>query len=385
MQSTKPSDQVAFLDLKFCWNELQDELETAMLTSVRSGMYIGGSDVETFENEFAAYAGTEHCIGVGNGLDAITVSLMTLQIGPGDEVIVPAHTFIASWLPIVRLGATVVPVAPDMTTMNMNPDLLEQAITKNTRVVMPVHLYGRPAKLDQIAAICEHHKIPIIEDAAQAHGATLNGKRIGSWGNTTCWSFYPGKNLGAAGDAGAITTNDPLIAKQARNIANYGSSRKYIHESIGINSRLDPVQAATLSVKLRHLEKWNTRRSQLAEHYINRLNTSDLILPPGNDTACSSWHLFVVRIEQRNELAQFLADRGIQTLIHYPTACSDHQAFSGLNIPASQAARDIANTALSLPIGPHLQLEDADKVADAIKQFFGNNSKADRPPIASDS
>src|ERR1035441_7113136 len=248
---------VPFLDLGASYREIQAELESAILASVRSGWYIGGQDVEAFEQEFAAFTETRYCVGVANGLDALRLSLLAMGIGAGDEVIVPSNTYIATWLAVSQSGATPVPVEPVESTYNLDPERIEAAITPRTRAILPVHLYGQPADIDPIVSIAEKHGLRVLEDAAQAHGARYKGRRVGGHGDVVAWSFYPGKNLGALGDAGAVTTNDSELADRIRVLRNYGSRVKYVNEVQGCNSRLDPVQAAALRVKLRHLDEWN--------------------------------------------------------------------------------------------------------------------------------
>jgi dTDP-4-amino-4,6-dideoxygalactose transaminase len=268
---------VPFLDLGAAYREIQAELESAVFTSLRSGWYIGGRDVEAFEEEFAAFTETRHCVGVANGLDALHLALVAMGIGVGDEVIVPTNTFIATWLAVSQSGAILIPVEPVESTYNLDPDRIEAAITPRTRAILPVHLYGQPADLDPILALARKHGLRVLEDAAQAHGARYKGKRIGGHGDVVAWSFYPSKNLGALGDAGAVTTNDPEVADRVRVLRNYGSRVKYVNEVKGCNSRLDPVQATVLRVKLRHLDEWNARRTAIAARYTAELAGTGLV------------------------------------------------------------------------------------------------------------
>src|SRR6266446_8341815 len=288
--------KVPFLDLKAAYRELQVDLDAASRRVMESGWYILGQEVEAFENEFAAYCGAKHCVGVGNGLDALILILRSYEIGPDTEVIVPANTYIATWLAVSYVGATPVPVEPDLQTYNLDPGRIEDAITSQTRAIIPVHLYGQPAEMEAIREIALRHGLKIIEDAAQAHGGAYGGKRAGNLGDAAAFSFYPSKNLGAFGDAGAVVTNDDDIADRVRVLRNYGSRRKDYNEVKGINSRLDPLQAGFLRVKLKHLEEWNGRRRNVAQQYLEALNgCPDVILPGAARDAEPAWHLFVLR------------------------------------------------------------------------------------------
>jgi dTDP-4-amino-4,6-dideoxygalactose transaminase len=357
---------IPFLDIAAASAELEDEIAEALARVRRSGWYIGGPELEAFEAEWAAYCGAAQAIGTGNGLDALILALRACGIGPGDEVIVPAHTFIATWLAVSQLGAVPVPVEPDPGTMNIDATRVAARIGPRTRAILAVHLYGQPADLDPLLDLARAHGLRLIEDAAQAHGARYKGRRIGAHGDAICWSFYPGKNLGALGDAGAVTTNDPGIAAAIRRIGNYGSERKYVHDERGINSRLDPIQAAVLSVKLRHLDSWTARRRRLAAAYAAALGDSDLILPQVPDWADPVWHLYVVRHTDRTWLQSRLAQAGIATMIHYPIACHRQGAYADmahLDLPITE---DLARTVLSLPMGPHCPETVAERVAQAL-------------------
>jgi dTDP-4-amino-4,6-dideoxygalactose transaminase len=350
---------VPFLDLRAAYLELRNELDAAYHRVMNSGSYILGEEVERFESEFAAYCESAHCVGVASGLDALTLGLRALGIGPGDEVIVPSHTFIATWLAVSHAGATPVPVEPDERSYNIDPGRIEATITPRTRALVPVHLYGQPADLDPILDIARRHGLTVIEDAAQAHGARYKGKRIGGHGDAAAWSFYPGKNLGAFGDGGAVTTNDPKLAERLRVLRNYGSRVKYVNEVQGFNSRLDPVQAAFLRVKLRHLDAWNDRRRVIAANYLEALSETSLSLPWVPNWAEPVWHLFVVRSRDRDALQTRLSEVGIGSQIHYPIPPHEQQAYiveggEGANLPI---ASSLADQVLSLPIGPHLSLE----------------------------
>ncbi len=364
---------VPFLDLHAATAELAGPIEQAVLRVTRSGYYIGGPETEAFEAEFAEYTGAACCVGTGNGLDALELALRAMGVGPGDEVIVPSNTYIATWLAVSAVGARPVPVEPDPATHNIDPARIEAALSARTRVILPVHLYGQPADLAPILALAKHHGLRVLEDAAQAQGATWRGRRIGSHGDAVCWSFYPGKNLGALGDAGAVTTSDPEIAAEIRRLGNYGSSRKYICETRGTNSRLDPIQAAVLRVKLAHLDAWNDRRRAAAAVYLAALPGLGLGLPSVLPDADPVWHQFVVRSSRRDELQHRLAGAGIATLIHYPVAPHMQEAYADLGLAADDLpiARDLSREVLSLPIGPHLTREMQDRVIDALLQQTG--------------
>lgn len=360
---------VAFLDLREAYVELAAEIDTAVARVLASGWYIGGPEVATFEAEFAAYCEASHCVGAGNGLDALRLVLDAMGVGPGDEVIVSSNTFIATWLAVDMVGATAVPIEPNPITHNMNPALVEAAITQRTKVIMPTHLYGQPADLDPLIATARRHGLKIVEDAAQAHGARYKGKRIGAHGDAVAWSFYPGKNLGALGDGGAVTTDDPDLAARIRRIGNYGSSEKYVHQVKGINSRLDPIQAAVLSVKLRHLDAWNARRSEIASRYIADLAGTAVRLPFVPNWAEPAWHLFVVESDRRERLRAAMAERGVETLVHYPVPPHLQTAYAerGMGVGSFPIAERLADTVISLPIGPQMKADDVDAVIAALR------------------
>lgn len=362
-------NSVAFLDLGAAYRELQPQLDAAVARVLASGHYILGPEVEAFEAEFAAYCGARHGIGVANGLDALHLILRAMDVGPGDEVIVPSNTYIATWLAVSQCGAIPVPVEPDPATHNIDPQRIEAAITPRTKVILPVHLYGQPADMDAILAIARKHGLRVLEDAAQAHGARYKGQRIGAHGDAAAWSFYPGKNLGALGDGGAITTNDDALADRLRVLRNYGSRVKYVNEVQGWNSRLDPLQAAVLRVKLAHLEAWNARRSAIAALYQRELAGTGIGLPQVPAWADPAWHLFVVRHPRRDDLQRRLGDAGIGTLIHYPLPPHRQQAYAGLGLAdhAYPVASRLADEVLSLPMGPHLSLAQAQQVVTAVK------------------
>jgi dTDP-4-amino-4,6-dideoxygalactose transaminase len=335
------------------------------------GRYLLGPELAGFEEEFAAFVGTRHCVAVGSGLDALGLVVEACGISAGDELIVPGNTFVATWLAADRAGATPVPVDPDPATFNLDPAGIEAAITARTRMIVPVHLYGRPAAMDDIRAVAARHGLFVLEDAAQAHGARYGGARAGALGDAAAWSFYTSKNLGALGDGGAVTTDDDELAERLRMLRSYGSSEKYRHELSGVNSRLDELQAAVLRVKLEHLDVWNERRRSVAARYLEGLAETELVLPALLDGADHVWHLFVVRTRRRDELRAALADTGIETGVHYPLAPHRQPVFAGLGIdPGSLPVSErLQHEVLSLPIGPHLTDDQVDHVVDRIRAF----------------
>lgn len=364
---------IPFLDMKSPYEELKAEIDDALQRVAASGWYIGGTEVEQFEADFAAYCGAQHVVGVANGLDALHLALLALGVGEGDEVIVPSNTYIATWLAVSQCRASPVPVEPDPATHNLDPARIRSAITKRTKVILPVHLYGQPADMDPILEVAREHGLKVLEDAAQAHGATYKGRKIGSHGDAVAWSFYPGKNLGALGDAGAVSTNDAYVADQIRVLRNYGSRVKYVNEVRGFNSRLDPLHAAVLRVKLRHLDAWNGRRTAVAERYLSALPDVPLGLPHVPSWTKPAWHLFVVRHPRRDELQRKLEGLGVSTLIHYPIP--PHRQAAYARSPAAKSELPIAtlmaDEVLSLPMGPHLSTEQADGVIRALAQALG--------------
>ena len=359
---------IPFLDLATPHAELRAELRAAFERVLDSGWFILGEEVAAFEREFASYCGAGHCIGLGNGLDALHLILRGYGIGPGDEVIVPSNTFIATWLGTSFAGATPVPVEPDPRTYNLDPARITAAITSRTKAIIVVHLYGQPADMDPIMAIARLHGVKVIEDAAQAHGARYRGRRVGVLGDAAAFSFYPGKNLGALGDAGAVTTDDEALAGAVRALGNYGSRVKYQHEVKGFNSRLDELQAAFLRTKLVRLDEWNARRQAVAHSYLARLDRSVVTLPFVPDFADPVWHLFVVRSPDRAALQRHLAARGVGSVIHYPTPPHLQDAYAEMAIPAGRfpVAEAMHREVLSLPIFPSLSDRDIAAVAAAI-------------------
>lgn len=360
--------RLAFLDLGAAYRELQPEIDAAVARVLASGWFIGGPEVEAFEAEFADYCGASHCVGVGNGLDALHLALRVLDVGPGDEVIVAGNSFIATVLAVSMVGATPVFVEPDAATHNLDPARVESAITERTRAILPTHLYGQPADIDALLAIARKHGVKLIEDAAQAHGARYKGRRVGAHGDLVTWSFYPSKNLGTLGDGGAVTTNDAALAARIRRLGNYGSSKRYVNEERGVNSRLDPIHAAVLRVKLARLDQWNDRRKVIAALYLEQLAGTALILPSVPDWADPAWHLFVVRSEQRDALAASLSGAGIDTIIHYPIPPHLQQAYANLGLARGSlpVSERLADEVLSLPIGPHMTIEQVETVIAAI-------------------
>jgi len=362
---------IPFLDLRAAYLELKDEIDAAVARVLDSGYYLLGKEIESFEKEYAAYLGVEHCVGVGNGLDALHLALMALGVGEGDEVLVPSNTYIATWLAINYAGAKPVPVEPDERTYNLDPQRIAAAITRKTKGIVPVHLYGQPADMDGIREVARKHGLWILEDAAQGHGARYKGKRVGGLGNIAGWSFYPGKNLGAFGDAGAVTTNDRDLADRVRVLRNYGSRVKYFNEVKGVNSRLDEIQAAVLRVKLKHLDAWNERRRVIAEQYHEGLAGSGLVLPCVPDWADSVYHLFVVRHREREALREHLEKNRIGTLVHYPVPPHLQKAYAelGMHEGGLPISERIHKEVLSLPIGPHLGEQQAAAVIEAVREF----------------
>lgn len=376
---------ISFLDLKSVNAAYRDELIEACARVIDSGWYVSGNELANFEHEFAAYCGSNHAIGVANGLDALVLILRAwLELGylrPGDEVIVPANTYIASILAISANRLVPVLVEPDPTTYNLCPQNTIAAITTRTRAILPVHLYGQLADMPGLMRIADEYGLLVIEDCAQAHGAEINGKKAGSWGNAAGFSFYPGKNLGALGDAGAVTTADDELAQTLRALRNYGSHEKYKNIFQGVNSRLDEIQAAMLSVKLKYLDQETVHRRTVAAAYLAGLKNDEFELPLANDVAVANlsshvWHLFVIRCKQRHALQQHLAASGVQTLIHYPIPPHQQQAYKAWNDRSYPVTEALHRQVLSLPIGPQITLEQVDEVIDACNAFEAGNYQA---------
>ncbi len=371
---------IPFLDLKAINAQYRQELIDACTRVLESGWYISGEELSQFETNFAQYCGTQYAVGVANGLDALTLTLRSWKalgkLEDGDEVIVPANTYIASILAITENNLTPVLVEPDLNTYNLDPTKIEQAITGKTKAILPVHLYGLLADMPRIMAIAEKYNLLVLEDAAQAHGASIDGKKAGNWGDATGFSFYPGKNLGALGDAGAVTTNDPELADMLKALRNYGSHEKYKNLVPGVNSRLDEIQAAMLNVKLEHLDQEIKHRREIANFYLQGINNPYIQLPLSKEIDATTyerhvWHLFVIRTDKRAELQKHLADNGIQTLIHYPIPPHKQQAYQEWNHLSFPITEEIHETILSLPMGPTQSLEEAHKVIEVCNAFKG--------------
>ena len=373
---------VPFLDFAPTHQEIRPGLFEAMTRVLDSNRFILGREVGVFEVKWAEYCDVGHAVGIGNGLDALYLILRAIGVGPGDEVIVPANTFIATWLAVTMCGATPVSVEPDSETFNIDPGLIRDAVTSRTKAIIAVHLYGQPADLDELVAVSTELGVSLVEDAAQAHGALYKGKRIGGHGVAAAWSFYPGKNLGALGDGGAVTTNDPELAAKVRLLSNYGSPAKYEHTVQGVNSRLDELQAAVLLEKLRVLDEWNERRGSIARLYTIGLegflekNKSNgdvklISLPVVPVWAKPVWHLYVIRVAQRDDFVSYLSAQGIETSIHYPIPPASQGAYKNLAIELKSGFSDrTAGELVSLPIGPHLNQDQAHLVVSVCQAFF---------------
>jgi dTDP-4-amino-4,6-dideoxygalactose transaminase len=366
--------KIPFLSFQAMHSQIKGEMAAAFDEFYDSAWYILGSKVQKFEEEYAAFNDVGYCVGLSNGLDALHLSLIALNVGKGDEVIVPSNTYIATVLSITYVGATPVLVEPDPGSYNIDPGKIEAAITKRTKAIMPVHLYGQSCEMDRIMAIAKKHNLFVVEDNAQAHGAYFRDKITGSWGDMNATSFYPGKNLGALGDAGAVTTNDAQLARRVKLLRNYGSEKKYYNEEVGYNRRLDECQAAFLSVKLKYLASWTKQRQEIADWYNDALKgVGDLVLPTVIAGATHVYHIYMIRTNKRNELQQYLADRDIGTLIHYPIPAHLQQAYKELQYQRGDfpIAEEIAATCLSLPLWPGMSEEQVEKVAVQIKKFYG--------------
>lgn len=351
--------------------EIKEELQRAFKEVMDNSWFILGEQVEKFEEEYAAYCGCKYCIGCGNGLDAIYLILKAMNIGPGDEVIIPSNTFIATALAVSYSGASVVFVEPDINTYTVKAEAVKERITEKTKAVIAVHLYGRPAEMDKLSELCKDEGVKLIEDAAQAHGAKNKGKIVGGLGDAAAFSFYPGKNLGALGDGGAVVTNDKDLAEKIKALRNYGSREKYQHLYKGNNTRLDEMQAAFLRVKLVSLDKWNNARQEIALKYLKGINNTKIILPKGNDNSESVWHLFVIRSDRRNELQQYLKERGVHTVIHYPVPIHLQEAYKELNLGIGDLpiAEEIAETVLSIPMWYGMDDEEINYVIEVLNNW----------------
>lgn len=367
---------IPYLDLKAIHNPIQKDILKAIQGVLEDSNYILGKNVEAFEKAYAAYTGTKYAVGVGNGLDAIILSLMALDIGSGDEVIVPANTYIATWLAVAKVGATIIPVEADLKTLNIDIHQIEGLITAKTKAIIPVHLYGKMVEMDKLLALADTYNLYIVEDNAQGHGAIYQGKKSGSFGILNATSFYPGKNLGCLGDGGAITTDHFGLYEKLKSLRNYGSKVKYFNEFIGVNSRLDEIQAAVLMVKLPHLDRWNEERRQLAACYDRLLSdVEELILPTLSKTEESVHHIYYIRTKKRDALQQHLQKRGIGTMIHYPLAPYAQKAFEPLHLASSSfpISQSISETILSLPLYVGMREAQIQQVASDTKDFFFKN------------
>lgn len=365
--------KVDFLNLKKVNEQYREDLLSACQSVVDSGWYIQGERLREFEKEFASYCGSKFCVGVGNGLDALRLTLLAWKeqglVQDGDEVIVQANTYIASVLAISDAGLTPVLVDPDPLTFNLRTSELKKHINGRTRVIMPVHLYGLLSPMNELQSFACEHNLLILEDCAQAHGAVLNSKRAGSWGKAGAFSFYPGKVLGALGDGGAITTDDEDLAELLRSLRSYGSAVRYQHDHKGLNSRLDEVQAAMLSVKLRYLDQELEARRQVAKRYLQEINHPDITLPYGGLEAQHAWHLFVVKTEQRESLHRYLESKGVQCLVHYPIPVHKQTAYSELNQLHLPVSESLSGQILSLPISPVMTEDEVSYVIDSVNQY----------------
>ncbi|MDC0864839.1 DegT/DnrJ/EryC1/StrS family aminotransferase [Rickettsiaceae bacterium] len=365
--------EVQFLNLQGAYRELKSEFDQLWLDTNQDSYYILGKRLEEFEQEFAKYLGVKHVIGVGSGLDALTIGMRALGVASGDEVIVPSFTFIASWFAVNEVGATPVPVDVNSDFL-IDPQNIKKAINSKTKAIMPVHMYGEVCQMDKILEIASKFNLKVIEDSAQAHGAydPKTMQKAGSFGNCSGFSFYPGKNLGCFGDGGGISTNDDLLAEKIRLLRNYGSKVRYEHEIKACNSRLDELQAGVLSIKLNHLDEWNDRRKEIAKLYLAELvGIDDLILPQYSEGHV--WHIFSIKTSRRNELAEFLRKNGVGTNMHYPKSIHLQEAYSDMNMQISDFvnAEEICSKVLSLPMGPHLNHSEALYCISQIKEFFG--------------
>ncbi len=367
--------KIPFLSFSPMHQPIREEMIQTFADFYDSNWYVLGDRVKKFEQSYAAFNRVSHCVGVSNGLDALHIALKALTIGPGDEVIVPSNTYIATVLAVSYVGATPVFVEPDINTYNIAPANIEAAITSRTKAIMPVHLYGQSCEMAEIMQIAKRHDLYVIEDNAQSQGATFNGKMTGSWGHMNGTSFYPGKNLGALGDAGAVTTNDATLAQKAAVLRNYGSEKKYYNECIGFNMRLDECQAAVLSLKLKYLDEWTAQRKEVAAWYNEGLaNIGDIIRPVTHKDATHVYHLYVVRTQHRNALQGYLNENGIGTLIHYPIPPHMQQAYSHLGLKKGDfpIAETIADGCLSLPMWPGISRDEIADVCYSIKNYFNS-------------
>jgi dTDP-4-amino-4,6-dideoxygalactose transaminase len=362
---------VPYVDLQAQYNAIRSEILTALEEICESSRFVQGPTTSDFEAKFAAYCGVDHCVSLNSGTSALHLALRCLDVGPGDEVVTVSMTFIATAWAISYVGATPVFVDIDPVRRTLNPDTLEAAITAQTKAIIPVHLYGMPAEMDRIMAVAERHGLPVIEDAAQAHGAKYRGKRVGQFGQIACFSFYPGKNLGAYGEGGALITNDTRIAQRARSLRDHGQSQKYLHDEIGYNYRMDSFQAAVLSIKLTHLDTWNTARIECARYYSQLLKDSSYKLPRHVPDSECVWHCYVIETPQRDRVRSALQDAGIQTAVHYPVPVHFQKPYAHLgyqpgDLPVTEA---LCEQCLSLPIYPELSKKKISRVASVLRNL----------------
>lgn len=358
---------IPLIDLQAAYQELKTELDIAYERVMRSGRFILGEEVQVFEQKFASYCNAKYCIGTGNGLDALHLILRAYDIGPGDEVIVPSNTFIATWLAVSHAGAAPVPVEPNIETYNIDPSRIEEKITGRTKAIIVVHLYGQPADMDEINRLANKYGLKVIEDAAQAHGARYKDRQVGSLGDSAAFSFYPTKNLGAYGDAGCVTTNNQLLAEKILFLRNYGSKVKSLHDIKGFNSRLDELQAAFLSVKLQKLDEWNKKRSKIAAQYMEGLQADNIILPKVPDWARPVWHLFVIRSHERDVIQKRLEAKNIISMIHYPFPPHYAGAYREDHLGRYELAELLSKQILSLPISPYLSKSNVEGIIEILQ------------------
>ncbi len=367
---------IPFLELNSGYFELKEDIDLAVSRVFNNGQYILGDEVHAFEEEWANFCGADFCSSVGNGLDALVLSLNALGVGPGDEVILPAHTFIATWLAVSRVGAKIVPIDVSNDGYNIDHSKIRESINSRTKAIICVHLYGEPCNLIEINKVAKENNLYVIEDAAQAHGAKYNGKRIGAHSDVVCWSFYPAKNLGAFGDGGAITTNKKDIYENIKMLRNYGSNEKYVNEIKGFNTRLDPIQASILRVKLKFLEEWNFRREKIAQIYLEGLGDIQLFdMPLTNKNNTNAWHLFVIKTPIREKVIRFLEESDIGYSIHYPIPPHKQIAYKDDDFSSYDLSNTeiLAKSIISLPIGPHLSIDNAYKVVEKLNLNFANS------------
>lgn len=360
---------IPFLDLKKINAQYKDEIKNKINNVLDSGWYLLGEQNKQFEENFAKYCGAKYCIGCANGLDALRLIIKAYGFGKGDEIIAPANTYIASILAITDNGCTPVLVEPDLDTYNINPDLIEAKITDKTKAILVVHLYGQAVQMEKIWALAKKYNLKIIEDSAQAHGAYYKDKRVGNLGDASGFSFYPGKNLGALGDGGAVTTNDEELAKKIRALGNYGSHKKYENIYQGFNSRLDEIQAAILDVKLKYLDNDNDRRKEIAQYYIKNIKNPFVILPKMYDAKAHVWHVFALRVKDRERFQRYLNDNGIQTIIHYPIPPHKQECYKELNYLSLPITEKIHNEIISIPISSVMSNDEVDMVVEVINKF----------------